>query len=655
MQLTCLEQSHQIESTLSSISESVNVLASMSLSQLRDLNKFKTSRKYVDDYTDSLKPLFKQFALKTQGAFTAYIRFNPDFTYPTSGIFLTKDIQTSAFLFTEPTDFSKYDKTDKEHVNWYYEPIENMNPLWMEPYISPQLNTELISYVVPLYINGETIGVVGMDIDFHEITSIVANASVFKTGYAFLSDQNEQILYHKSLKEGTTIESVSPTLHKQLEGKQSDKFDKTKTIPYKYNNKSKYLYSVPLSNGMYYSLTAPKSELYKDSQDLSRLILTGSAIAVIIAIIAGLLSGTEITKPISELEGIIQMTADFNFAKTKNGHKLQKAKDETGKMAVSIHKMRKALRKMVSDIQEAQANLSHTVDELAESSKQITEMSEDNSATTQELSAAMEETAATMQSIESTVDNIRNNSSQIKSDCNAGLKLAQEVKSRATSLKEDTLAGSQTAKSMCDDLRTKTATAIEQAKTVEQINQLANIILDISEQTNLLALNASIEAARAGEAGKGFHVVALEIGSLASQTASTTEMIKKTIDDVHEVVAHMSNCLTESTDFLNENVLSDYDKFLKTSQSYADDAQQYESRMNSIQESIESLSKAIKDIADAINGVNITIDETATGITEIAQKAQDTSLLVESNRNFIQINEDQIKKLKNIVDMFHIN
>ena len=41
--------------------------------------------------------------------------------------------------------------------------------------------------------------------------------------------------------------------------------------------------------------------------------------------------------------------------------------------------------------------------------------------------------------------------------------------------------------------------AIEDSKSVDQVNNLTNDILNISSQTNLLALNASIEEARAGD------------------------------------------------------------------------------------------------------------------------------------------------------------
>lgn len=69
---------------------------------------------------------------------------------------------------------------------------------------------------------------------------------------------------------------------------------------------------------------------------------------------------------------------------------------------------------------------------------------------------------------------------------------------------------------------------------MQEVQNIAGMIFNISSQTNLLALNASIESARAGEAGRGFAVVANQIRSLAEETRKATENIKTIIEELSE-------------------------------------------------------------------------------------------------------------------------
>jgi|GEM_PF-3306382 len=69
---------------------------------------------------------------------------------------------------------------------------------------------------------------------------------------------------------------------------------------------------------------------------------------------------------------------------------------------------------------------------------------------------------------------------------------------------------------------------------VKTIDEAAGMIGEIANKTNLLALNATIEAARAGEAGKGFAIVAAEVKSLATQTATTTDRINAQIQEIRD-------------------------------------------------------------------------------------------------------------------------
>ena len=70
-------------------------------------------------------------------------------------------------------------------------------------------------------------------------------------------------------------------------------------------------------------------------------------------------------------------------------------------------------------------------------------------------------------------------------------------------------------------------------ESTKKIEQVMNMITEISAQINLLALNAAIEAARAGEQGRGFAVVAGEVRKLSENTRD--EAIGELLRDVQEI------------------------------------------------------------------------------------------------------------------------
>ncbi len=652
MQLKCVSQSDELDTMMQNVSQSVEMVYSIAVAKLEHAASFRTSRDYVDTYTKQMLPILMQSAQNTKGALTAYIRYNPEFTEPTSGIFLTRNNSDSEFESVTPTDFSMYDPSDVEHVGWYYIPVQNGKETWMEPYLNSNIGVYMISYVIPIEVDGESIGIIGMDIDFSEFTNTIDSLSIFDSGYGFLANDSGEVMYHKDLEIGSNLADADSGLQAVVDALGNGQTEET-AVSYTYQGKDKVMYYRTLENGMKFVLTAPKTELQEKSRLLAKQIFGGAAFAMILTVIIGTVLGFTITKPITQIDGIVKQTADFEFASNPANQHLYKRKDETGRMAISLHNMRKNLREMVANIRHVYTDLRNTTEQLSDTTKRVREMSSVNTDTTQELAAAMEETAATMETVNTTVSDIKERATDIERYSKEGRESSVEVKERAGQLKLKTQAASEKTVQMYENVQQKTEAAMEQAKAVEKINQFTQAILEISSQTNLLALNASIEAARAGEAGKGFAVVAGEIGTLAAQTSTTVGSINEIIAEVNQAVANMTGCLKESTDFLEQTVLKDYEDFMGVADQYTKDATVFDDDMSAISGQINTLLSSIVEIADAMQGVSSTVSEAADGVTDIAQKTLEVSGIVQGNETLVDNNRENIVRLNSVIEMFH--
>ena len=652
MEAYCENRSEELNKTMEKIEQSVDTLSDVALKKLEDVQKFQTDAAYVEAYTEMLSDIILTAAEDTSGALTAYIRYNPDFTDPESGIFFTRSSSEEVFSSVTPTDFSMYEEDDTEHVGWYYIPVKNGKPTWMTPYYNANIDVYMISYVVPLFIGDTSIGILGMDIDYSILSSQVDQSAIFGSGYAFLADEAGNVMYHPDLEVGTAFESIDGGLTPLIAALADPEAEQT-VRQYSYQGKNKVMCYYDLRNGMKYVMTAPEKELRSGAEQLAGMILTGTFLAMLLSVAIGFVAGVILVKPIRQIDGIVSETAELNFAHNSASDELYRRKDETGRMAHSLHNMRKNLRKMVADIRTTYQDLSVSMEQLSETTRRVNEMSETNSDTTQELAAAMEQTASTMLNVNTTISDIKDRAADIRLRAEEGKEGSDEVKNRALQLKDKTQIAGDKTREMYEDVQKKTAEAMEQAKAVEKINQFTQAILDISSQTNLLALNAPIEAARAGEAGKGFAVVAGEIGQLASQTSSTVGNINDIIEEVNHAVANMTACLQDSIEFLEETVLKDYEEFMSVANQYNEDADGFDKDMTVISEQINTLLSSIMNITEAVDSVSSTIDEAASGVTSIAQKTLDVAGIVEGNTGLVENNRQNMVRLKNIIEMFH--
>lgn len=654
MQLTGQKKAEEINSTIQKIEQSVDTLSEVAMSNF-DYDSFRQSKDYADTYTETVQQAVLDFANHTNGAVTVYLRYNPNYSNPTSGIFAQRQSLDSDLQCLTPTDFSMYDESDVEHVGWYYLPVQAKEAIWMSPYMNENVNIYMISYVVPLFAeDGTSIGVVGMDIDFSQITDLVDETTVYQSGYAFLTDASGSIMHHKNVDEGTVITDLDSSLKKGADFLAEDG-NQGKTLEYTYKNVDKKLAFYNLDNGMKLVLTAPVSEIYSEAYGLAKMIILAMIVAFILSAVIGIVMGTGLTKPIRQLTSVIEQTAALDFRPTEAGAKLRKQKDEIGDMATKIHDMRKKLRAMMENLQQTQQVLETNTGNLNQLMKQNSAYAEDNSAATQELAAGMEETSANAAHIVENVGIMRESSDNIQRLAEDGEKNSGQIQERAGEMERISTESRHKTDQMYAVMKQKTDAAVEQAKSVQKINALTDNIKQISSQTNLLALNANIEAARAGEAGRGFAVVASEIGDLATQTLDTVSTIDEIVGEVNSSVSNMTECLTTIMEFLEQTVLGDYEHFAQVGEQYHADADTFQQIMQQTKEAVDALEQHIEEISSTVSEINSMVEQSTDGISGIAEKSGSTQNLVTEGYDKLQECTQSVNVIRDFVAQFHLD
>ncbi len=651
MQLTCMNKSAEINSLIERIEQSVDTLSAIVLSKL-EIAQFKSNSAYVSAFTQDLFLDVVEFANNTEGAITAYIRYNPDFTEPTSGIFLSRNSVEESFESLTPTDFSAFDKDDLEHVGWYYIPVNNKQATWMDPYLNANINTYMISYVVPLYVNGESVGIIGMDIDFSKIIDITEQSVDYKDGYCFLINASGEIMHHKELELGEQLAEVEDGKLAEVTASILESGNEGKLLSYQYQGKAKNLVYATLNNGMKFILSVPKTAIQEDATKLTQEIAGIIVVFLIIVIVIGFFLGTNLARPIKRLTEVINQTAQLNFGDNTELVKLAKRDDETGKMAKSVMEMRSILQTVLGNMVTVKESILTNVTQLDKVMKEYYVIAEDNSTTTEELASGMQETASNTEAIAARLETTKNYSQDIAVLTKEGLEEAGSTLDRALELKKNATASSEVANTIYADIAIKAKSAMDDSKAVYKISELTEEIKGISAQTNLLALNASIEAARAGDAGRGFAVVASEIGNLASETLRTLDGINSIVSEITKSVTNLSSCMDVTMNFLQSNVVGDYEMFVHVSEQYENDANTFRRVMSKTDDSVGKMFLDIKEIANIVEVINTTISQSSEGVYIIAEKSSDAVMKTQEGYEYLEQNKVSATQLEEIINKF---
>lgn len=365
---------------------------------------------------------------------------------------------------------------------------------------------------------------------------------------------------------------------------------------------------------------------YNTSRKVGVLLFVLLAVVLVLAVYTSIFKVVrplkKTTKEINEIIGTIQ---DGNGDLTRRV--TVKGSDEIAQLAFGINVFLETLQQIMSNILYDSNEMGQIVANVRNSVSVANGSACDISAVMQQLAAAMQQVSASTTMVNVRIGNVNEEVIQITDATNDLNQYAEEMQARADELKQKAIQNKTETDQIVTDIIDTLKRAIEDSKSVEQVNELTGEILSVSSQTNLLALNASIEAARAGEAGRGFAVVAEEIRKLADSTRETANNIQVINGQVTLAVQKLAENANVLVQYIQETIMPDYEGFVHTGEQYWDDAAYVNNTMNNFDERANNLLALVSEITNTIRDISTAIEESAEGVTNVAQN---TNELVEN-------------------------
>ena len=339
LQLLCENGEKNLDSYFNSVGQSVEMVASYAEADLEsedyDLKK----------HMEKMSIFFGKVARQTNGVHTYYYRIDPSISDDVTGFWFV-DANGNGFTEHEVTDITQYDLDDTTKLVWYTIPRASRKPVWIPPYITDNLDVRVVSYNVPIFLHDKFMGVIGIEIDYTTMATQVDNIKLYDTGYAFLTDEEGNLIYHPKFDVLSMPEDQIPQTPKELKG-----YDKY--IFYEFEGIEKEVYRLPLENGMILNVSVPVSEITSSWKSLiNRTILISAGLLIVFVLIAWRFA-EHIINPLTELAEAAKLVKDGDYdVELKHS-----GKDEVGILTASFKSLIEHLKSYINDLNVLNKNL----------------------------------------------------------------------------------------------------------------------------------------------------------------------------------------------------------------------------------------------------------------------------------------------------------
>ncbi len=329
--LLCEAGEKNLDSYFDQVEQSVKMVSAFVESDLASLEEEELSA-----HLDRTRAIFQNITNCTKGVLTYYYRIDPEISGTVKGFWYV-DLDGNGFREHEVTDITQYDTSDTNRLVWFTVPKFTGKPVWLPPYITDNLDQKVISYNVPVFLNDRFVGVIGIELDYAAMAEQVNNITLYEDGYAFLSDEEGNLVYHPRMDVTQMMNPPKLPAGPREEGEIKH---------YTFEGVEKQAARLPLHNGMWLNVSVPVDEINAGWKVWVKEVLIVSGVMLVCFIAVAMIFSERITKPLRDLAAAAEQIEQGNFDVQMN----YDGKDEVGILTRTFRHLSAHLKAQISSL-----------------------------------------------------------------------------------------------------------------------------------------------------------------------------------------------------------------------------------------------------------------------------------------------------------------
>ena len=501
---------------------------------------------------------------------------------------------------------------DNDHDGWYYK-FKNSG-LSVSASTYTESDGTINVFVNYQQVNGR--GSSGVSRTFSDISELLRQFKIEKTGFVYLANQDGLVKVHKNrdFAETKNVSDIYPDLDKQI------LFTKK---PFAFQQVGDFVISTSYieSLGWYIIAEVPKAELYAQLNESRNNIIIIFIVIIFIFVGLSIILANQLVLPIKK------MADNFRVLGEGEGDLTSKV-DENG--AYEISELAKGFNAFVGNIRTVVEDVKSTSSNIKDASESVYQDANISKLSLDKQRDEAHQVSVAIHEMGCTIAEIANNAAVAAQTTNEATNMTSQAQ---IVVNEST----QTISHMADDMEGVSSNIEILAKRSDSISSVLDVIRGISDQTNLLALNAAIEAARAGEYGRGFAVVADEVRNLAKKTHDST-------DEIHKMITELQDGSKMAVDSVH--------KSRKQAILGLDAAKKTNVALNDIVQNVQHISDLNTQIATATEEQSAVINEINVHVVNISDRTEESAEASKSIESSTDLLKSMASSLDNLVNRF---